>query len=180
MSRIGQQPISIPDGVTVTVTEGRVAVKGPKGELLFVLPEGIEVLQEGGELRVNPKKEDGSLQALWGTVRAIVANMVSGVHEGFEKKLEIHGVGYRAQVKGDTLELNVGFSHSVEIAAPKDVSFNVEKNIITVSGIDKAVVGEVAANIRKVRKPEPYKGKGIRYEGEQVRRKAGKKAATAE
>ena len=180
MSRIGQQLITLPSGVTVSTTDRQVSVKGPKGELSFLLPEGIEVVQEGSELTVKPRSEAGHLRPLWGTVRAVVANMVEGVNTGFQKKLEIHGVGYRAQVKGDTLELLVGFSHPVEIRAPKNIAFAVEKNVITVSGIDKAVVGEVAANIRKVRKPEPYKGKGIRYEGEQVRRKAGKKAAAGE
>ena len=177
MSRIGQQPIELPSGVTVNIKDRAVEVKGPKGTLSFVLPAGILVAQKENSLNVQPEHKD-SKKALWGTVRAVIANMVEGVHKGFEKRLEIHGVGYRAQVKGDTLELLVGFSHPVLIKAPDHVSFAVEKNLVTVSGIDKAQVGEVAANIRKVRKPEPYKGKGIRYEGETVRRKAGKKAAT--
>ncbi len=180
MSRIGQQPIEIPSGVTVVLDGRTVSVKGPKGELSLVIPSGVVVSQEGEELQVSPEGTGKHVAALWGTIRALIANMVRGVHEGFEKKLEIHGVGYRAQLKGDTLELSVGFSHSVEIVAPDGITFAVDKNTVTVTGIDKALVGEVAANIRKVKKPEPYKGKGIRYVGEQVRRKAGKKAAGTE
>jgi large subunit ribosomal protein L6 len=180
MSRVGAQPIQIPEGITVTVDARLVRVKGPKGELSHTLPSGITATVAHNEIRLGREKESRELSALWGTSRALVANMVHGVMEGFEKKLEVHGVGYRAQAQGDTLQLNIGFSHPVEVRAPNGITFGVEKNVITVSGIDKILVGETAAKIRKVRKPEPYKGKGIRYEGEVVRRKAGKKAAGAE
>lgn len=180
MSRVGSQPIPIPSDVTVTINDSHVHVKGPKGELEHTLPEGVAIEEKDEELVVSVKKETSQLKALWGTNRALIANMVEGVKEGFEKKLEIHGVGYRAEVAGITLKLNVGFSHVVEIEAPEGISFAVEKNVITVSGIDKVLVGETAARIRRVRKPEPYKGKGIRYQGEYVRRKQGKKAAAAE
>jgi len=180
MSRIGQKEIVLPSGVTASITEKSVTVKGPKGELGLNLPRGIMIEQKENLLLVRPKKQTGELKALWGTIRSLLANMVTGVSEGFVKKLEIHGVGYRAAAKGEMLELQVGFSHPVEIRAPKGIDFAVEKNVITVSGADKAMVGEMAAQIRKVKKPEPYKGKGIRYEGEHVRRKAGKKAATGE
>lgn len=180
MSRVGQKEIVVPQGVAVTVKESHVSIKGPKGELELKIPQGILVEQNGELLTVRPQKDKSEFNALWGTVRALISNMVMGVTEGFEKKLEIHGVGYRAQVKGETLELQVGFSHPIEIKAPEGIAFSVEKNVITVSGVDKALVGETAARVRKVKKPEPYKGKGIRYEGEYVRRKAGKKAATGE
>lgn len=179
MSRIGREPISLPNGVRVEMKERSVAVTGPKGELTFALPVGIDIEVTDGTLAVRQSASHRGTTALWGTTRAILAHMVEGVEKGFEKKLEIHGVGYRANVEGSTIVLAVGFSHPVRIEAPEGITFGVDKNIVTVSGIDKAKVGETAAVIRKVRPPEPYKGKGIRYMGEHVRRKAGKKAATA-
>jgi large subunit ribosomal protein L6 len=181
MSRIGRQPVPIPDGVTVTIAEQRVAVKGPKGSLELSVHPRIAVAQEGSQLVVAPKKgKEGTkgVDALWGLSRALLANLVTGVTKGFEKRLELHGVGYRAEAKGNTLTLAAGFSHPVDIAAPKGITFAVGKNVITVSGIDKHLVGETAATIRRVRPPEPYQGKGIRYVGEYVRRKAGKVVGT--
>jgi large subunit ribosomal protein L6 len=178
MSRIGKKLITIPHGVTVAVSGSTVSAKGPKGELSHTLPRDFSADVSEGTLRVIPPDRARS-RSLWGTQRALLANMIRGVHEGYEKRLEIQGVGFRAQGQGRTLTLNVGFSHPVEYAAPEGIEFSVEKNIITVSGIDKTLVGEVAASVRQIKKPEPYKGKGIRYVDEVVRRKAGKKAATA-
>jgi len=179
MSRIGKQPISIPDQVDVKINDDLIIVKGPKGELKQVLvPEIIIEIQEK-EIIIKPKKESGS-NALWGTYRALIANMIKGVVDGFEKKLIFEGVGYRAVVEGKKLVLNLGYSHPVEMNVPDGIEFKVEKNTITISGIDKQLVGEVAANIRDKRKPEPYKGKGIRYDGEIIRRKVGKKAIGTE
>jgi large subunit ribosomal protein L6 len=178
MSRIGKKEINIPSGVTITVSGNTVAAKGPKGELSYTMPRDFSAEVSENTLRVAPSPRVKS-SALWGTQRALIANMVKGVHEGYEKRLEIQGVGFRAQGEGRTLTLSVGFSHPVEYAAPEGIAFRVEKNIITVSGIDKRLVGEVAASVRQIKKPEPYKGKGIRYVDEVVRRKAGKKAATA-
>ncbi|BAU67069.1 ribosomal protein L6 signature 1 [Stanieria sp. NIES-3757] len=175
MSRIGKRPIPIPNKVTVDIKERYVSVKGPKGTLERELPSLVSVKQEGETLLVVP--EDGSRKARerHGLSRTLVANMVSGVADGFEKRLQIQGVGYRAQAQGKKLTLNVGYSKPVEMTMPDGIQVAVEKNTeITVSGIDKEVVGNVAAKIRAVRPPEPYKGKGIRYLGEVVRRKAGK------
>ncbi len=178
MSRIGKKPIALPDKVTINIANGLLMVKGPKGELSWQLPQGVNVLKEDNELKVKvgaagPKNKSS---AIWGTARSLIANMVTGVTEGYEKKLEIEGIGFRVQLQGDNLVLSVGFSHPVELKMPQGISAKVERNIITVSGVDKTLVGEVAANIRKIKKPEPYKGKGIHYLGETIRRKAGKKA----
>ena len=176
MSRIGRLPIESPKGVDLEVKGTHVRVKGPKGELTHTFPPVVDFNLENGVLTITPKTDEKFSRAMYGTSRAIIANMVTGVSEGFERVLEIHGVGYRAEMKGNTLVLNVGYSHSVEIEPPQDCSFEVagRNDQIIVRGIDKQVVGEITANIRKVRPPEPYKGKGIRYQGEYVRRKAGK------
>lgn len=179
MSRIGKKPIKIPSGVEVKIEGNVVTVKGPKGELKQEVRPEINVAQENGELLITPKKETKETNAFWGLTRALLANNLKGVSEGFEKRLEIEGVGYRANLEGDNLNLQLGFSHLVKIEAPEGIKFNVEKNAITVSGIDKGLVGQTAARIRAKKPPEPYKGKGIRYAGEQVRRKLGKKAASA-
>jgi large subunit ribosomal protein L6 len=177
MSRIGKQPIPIPDGVTVTIGSDRVDVKGPKGELSERIPRDIEVVQEDGELLVRRPTDRGEHRALHGLTRSLVANMVTGVTDGYAKTLEIQGVGYRAQKRGSDLELALGFSHPVPVKAPDGIEFEVpQPTRIVVRGISKQLVGEVAANIRKRRPPEPYKGKGIRYEGEYVARKVGKRA----
>lgn len=175
MSRIGKRPISIPQKVTITIAEQHVAVKGPKGELSRTLPPEVEVLQEGENLVVNRRNESRAARQRHGLCRTLVANMVEGVSQGFQRKLEIQGVGYRAQAQGRNLNLVVGYSHPVLIEPPEGIQFIVEGNTnITVTGIDKEIVGNIAAQIRAVRPPEPYKGKGIRYSGELVRRKAGK------
>jgi large subunit ribosomal protein L6 len=177
MSRIGKQPIPIPDGVTVTIGSGRVDVKGPKGELSERIPRDIEVVQQDGEVLVRRPSDRGEHRALHGLTRSLVANMVTGVTDGYAKTLEIQGVGYRAQKRGSDLELALGFSHPVPVKAPDGIEFEVpQPTRIVVRGISKQLVGEVAANIRKRRPPEPYKGKGIRYEGEYVARKVGKRA----
>lgn len=175
MSRIGKRSISIPGKVTVTINGQSIAVKGPKGELSRVLPDGVAVTQEGDTLVVARKDDSRTARERHGLCRTLVANMVEGVSQGFQKRLEIQGVGYRAQVQGRTLTLNMGYSHPVQIEPPEGVQFAVENNTnVMISGIDKEVVGNTAAKIRAVRPPEPYKGKGIRYAGELVRRKAGK------
>ena len=177
MSRIGRQPIPIPDSVTVRVEPDRVDVKGPKGELSERIPRDMEVVQEDGQLLVRRPTNRGEHRALHGLTRSLVANMVIGVTDGYAKTLEIQGVGYRAQKRGSDLELALGFSHPVPIKAPDGIEFEVpQPTRIVVRGISKQLVGEVAANIRKQRPPEPYKGKGIRYEGEYVARKVGKRA----
>ncbi len=177
MSRIGKQPIEIPDGVNVAVDPGRVTVNGPLGELTQKVPARITIDKEEGRLVVTRPTERGDDRALHGLTRSLVANMVDGVTKGFEKRLEIQGVGYRAALRGTALELNVGFSHSVVVDAPAGITFEVPTQTeIVVKGIDKQQVGEIAAEIRDVRPPEPYKGKGIRYAGEYVRRKVGKRA----
>jgi len=177
MSRIGKQPIPIPDGVTVTIGSGRVDVKGPKGELSERIPRDMEVVQQDGEVLVRRPTDRGEHRALHGLTRSLVANMVTGVTDGYAKTLEIQGVGYRAQKRGSDLELALGFSHPVPVKAPDGIEFEVpQPTRIVVRGISKQLVGEVAANIRKRRPPEPYKGKGIRYEGEYVARKVGKRA----
>jgi large subunit ribosomal protein L6 len=175
MSRIGKLPIAVPSGVEVTVSGQDVTVKGPKGTLHQTVPQPISVASENGTITVTRPDEEQENRALHGLSRALLANMVTGVSEGFAKKLEIVGVGYRVQARGSNLEFSLGYSHPIVIEPPEGIDFNVESPTrLTVSGIDKQRVGEVAANIRKLRKPEPYKGKGIRYEGEQVRRKVGK------
>ena len=180
MSRIGKQPIPVPEGVTVTIEPELVRVNGPKGELAERVVRDITIEQEDGQLVVKRPTDRGDHRALHGLTRSLVANMVQGVTEGYEKRLEIQGVGYRAALKGRDLELQVGFSHPVTVPPPEGIEFEVPAaNRIVVRGIDKQMVGEVAANIRKVRKPEPYKGKGIRYEGEIVKIKPGKAFAGA-
>jgi large subunit ribosomal protein L6 len=177
VSRIGKQPISLPDGVEIAIEPELVKVKGPKGELQERVNRDIAVKQENGEVVVTRPSDRGDHRALHGLTRSLIANMVEGVTNGFEKRLEIQGVGYRAQLQGNKLVLALGYSHPVEIDAPEGVDFEVpQPTRIVVRGISKQVVGEVAANIRKQRPPEPYKGKGIRYEGEYVARKVGKRA----
>src|SRR5262245_1838700 len=177
MSRIGNKPIDLPAGVSVSISPGRVMVNGPLGELSQQIPQRITVEQRDGELVVTRPTERGEDRALHGLTRTLVANMVEGVTKGFEKKLEIQGVGYRAGLRGTALELNVGFSHAVVKDAPLGITYEVPTPTeIVVKGINKQQVGQIAAEIRKVRPPEPYKGKGIRYEGEYVRRKVGKRA----
>jgi large subunit ribosomal protein L6 len=177
MSRIGKQPIPVPSGVTVSVDPGVVRVNGPRGELQQTVPRDIEIGQEDGVLNVRRPTDRAEHRALHGLTRSLVANMVEGVTNGFEKRLEIQGVGYRAQLRGRDLELALGYSHPVPIPAPDGIEFEVPiPTRVVIRGIDKQLVGEVAANIRKKRPPEPYKGKGIRYEGEYVQRKVGKRA----
>jgi large subunit ribosomal protein L6 len=176
MSRIGRKPIPVPSGVDVTVDGQHVVVKGPKGQLEHTIPEAISIVREGDDLVVTRPSDERDHRALHGLTRTLVSNMVTGVSDGFEKRLEIIGVGYRATSQGpDKLELALGFSHSVPVTAPDGITFEVPApTAITVKGIDKQLVGQVAADIRKIRKPEPYKGKGVRYAGEKVLRKAGK------
>jgi large subunit ribosomal protein L6 len=177
MSRIGKQPIPVPDGVTVSLGPGRVTVNGPKGELEQRVSTRMEIAETDGELTVSRPTDRGPDRAIHGLTRSLVANMVEGVTQGFEKRLEISGVGYRAKLAGKALELSVGFSHPVSIPAPDGIEFEVpQPTRVIVRGIDKQLVGEIASQIRRVRPPEPYKGKGIRYEGEYVRRKVGKRA----
>ena len=178
MSRIGRKPIPVPDGVTVALGPGRVTVNGPKGELEQIVSARMEVAEgEDGALTVSRPTDRPSDRAVHGLTRSLIANMVAGVTDGFEKRLEIQGVGYRAKLAGKALELSVGYSHPVSIAAPDGVDFEVpQPTQVIVRGIDKQVVGEIASQIRRVRPPEPYKGKGIRYEGELVKRKVGKRA----
>jgi large subunit ribosomal protein L6 len=177
MSRIGRKPVVVPDAVTVTVAPGNVAVKGPKGELTQTYSQDMTVSQEDGTILVARPTDRGEHRALHGLTRSLIANMVEGVTDGFEKRLEIQGVGYRAALKGKNLELALGFSHPVSIEAPEGIEFEVpQPTEIIVRGIDKQLVGQVAADIRKRRPPEPYKGKGIRYRNEQVLRKVGKRA----
>ncbi|HEY1354955.1 MAG TPA: 50S ribosomal protein L6 [Solirubrobacterales bacterium] len=177
MSRIGRKPISVPDSVTVEVAPGSVAVKGPKGELSQRLSSDMKVEQADGTVTVERPTDRGEHRALHGLTRSLIANMVEGVTEGFEKRLEIQGVGYRASLKGKSLEMALGFSHPVSIEPPEGIEFEVpQPTEVIVRGIDKQLVGQVAADIRKRRPPEPYKGKGIRYRDEHVARKVGKRA----
>jgi large subunit ribosomal protein L6 len=177
VSRIGKQPIPVPDGVSIEIASEQVRVKGPKGELSERINREMTVEQDDGAIVVRRPSDRGEHRALHGLTRSLIYNMVAGVTEGFEKRLEIQGVGYRAQLKGRNLELALGFSHSVPIEAPEGVEFEVPvPTQVIVRGISKQVVGETAARIRKQRPPEPYKGKGVRYEGEHVMRKVGKRA----
>jgi large subunit ribosomal protein L6 len=177
MSRIGRKPIAVPDAVTVELSPGSVAVKGPKGELNQRLSPEMTVEQSDGVVTVQRPTNRGEHRALHGLTRSLIANMVEGVTDGFEKRLEIQGVGYRAQLKGKNLELALGYSHPVSVDAPEGIEFEVpQPTEIVVRGIDKQLVGQVAADIRKRRPPEPYKGKGVRYRGEHVARKVGKRA----
>ncbi len=176
MSRVGKKPISIPAGAQLTVDGGVVKAKGPKGELAFVLHELVDVSIDGGALTVSPKNETQLARALWGTTRAQIANMVQGVTAGFERTLELVGVGYRAEMQGPDLKMALGYSHPVIVKAPKGVTISVTKPTeIKLAGSDKQVLGQVASELRAWRPPEPYKGKGVRYQGETVRRKEGKK-----
>lgn len=182
MSRIGKQPITIPSDVTVDIKNGTVTVKGSKGTLVFTPHARVHIKVDGATLTVERKSDEILDRSLHGLTRTLMANMIEGVTKGFSKRLEIQGVGYRATVQGTKLQLALGFSHQVDFPAPGGIIFEIDKekkNIITVSGIDKVLVGQVAANLRALRKPEPYKGKGIRYVGETIRRKAGKAATAA-
>jgi len=177
MSRIGRKPVSVPDAVTVEIAPGNIAVKGPKGELSQTLSPDMKVEQEDGVVTISRPTDRGEHRALHGLTRSLIANMVEGVTDGFEKRLEIQGVGYRAALKGKKLELALGYSHPVAIDAPDGIDFEVpQPTEVVIKGIDKQLVGQVAADIRKRRPPEPYKGKGIRYKDEQVLRKVGKRA----
>jgi large subunit ribosomal protein L6 len=177
MSRIGQKPITVPDGVEVDVKPGQVSVKGPKGELSVRVSPEMKVSKENGVVTVERPTDRGEHRALHGLTRSLIANMVEGVTDGFERRLEIQGVGYRAQLKGKSLEMALGYSHPVTVQAPEGIEFDVpQPTEVIVRGIDKQMVGEVAARIRKSRPPEPYKGKGVRYSGEHVARKVGKRA----
>jgi large subunit ribosomal protein L6 len=175
MSRIGRMPVVVPSGVDVTINGRDVIVKGPKGTLSLQVAVPIEVNHDGGVITVTRPSDEGEIRALHGLSRSLIANMVTGVTDGYSKTMEIVGVGYRVQARGRDLEFSLGFSHPVLVSPPEGVTFRVETPTrFVVEGIDKQQVGEVAANIRKLRKPDPYKGKGVRYSGEQIRRKAGK------
>lgn len=186
MSRIGKQPIKVPDNVEIKISADSILVKGPKGEISKNLHPDVVVEEKDNEILVKSRNDSKESRALWGTFRSLINNMVKGVKDGFEKVLVYEGIGFKSEVKADSsvesgkiLELNVGFTHPVKVVAPKGIDFKAEKNQITVSGIDKELVGQVAADIRKVKPPEPYKGKGIRYKDEVILRKAGKKAVAA-
>ncbi|MFN3515437.1 MAG: 50S ribosomal protein L6 [Phenylobacterium sp.] len=176
MSRIGKKAVPVPAGVTVTIEGQTVTVKGPKGQLAWTVAEEIEVKQEGAELLLSKREDTTRAQAMWGLSRTLVNNMVVGVTQGYERTLELVGVGYRAAMKGNALSMQLGFSHEVDVPPPAGISFATPKQTeIKISGIDKQAVGEIASKIRRLRPPEPYKGKGVRYAGETVRRKEGKK-----
>ncbi|MCC5997101.1 MAG: 50S ribosomal protein L6 [Oceanicaulis sp.] len=176
MSRLGKLPVEIPAGVSASVTAGVVSVKGPKGELTFSAPSNVRILQEDGALKVEPAENSRTAKAMYGTARARIKNMVAGVTKGFEKNLELVGVGYRAQMQGSDLKLALGFSHDVIYTPRKGITITVAKPTeIKIEGADSQAVGQTAAEIRRFRAPEPYKGKGVKYAGEQVRRKEGKK-----
>lgn len=179
MSKIGQLPVKLSKEVTVTINGQTVNITGPKGSLSLTLDKLVKVHEENGELIFAITKESKYAKSIWGTTRKLVDNIVKGVTEGWSKQLELVGTGYRSEVSGNTLILTVGYSHPIKIEAPKDVTFKVEKSIITVNGIDRQVVGQIAANIRGSRPPEPYKGKGVKYVNEVIRRKAGKAAKAA-
>lgn len=179
MSKIGKKPIEIPRGVNIKNEGGKIYVKGPKGELTKPVIEGISVIMEENLIKLSLKDDDKENLAKWGLQRALIANMIIGVTEGFEKVLEFQGVGYKANVKGKDLELGLGYSHPITIPGVENITFSVEKNFIKISGPDNELVGKMAAEIREKRPPEPYKGSGIRYKNEVIKRKAGKKAVTA-
>lgn len=181
MSRVGKQIIEIPDGVSITVDGLLVKVKGPKGELSHTVPECVHLKVEGSSAQVNiDNPQDRVQNVLWGTNTSLISNMVKGVKDGYTKQLEVNGVGYKVASSGQKLTLNIGFSHSIDFAIPQGIEAKIEKNLITISGIDKQQVGQIAAQIRKLRPPEPYKGKGIKYVDEIIRRKAGKTAVGGE
>lgn len=176
MSRLGKKPIEIPSNTEITISENTVAVKGPKGELMLTfLPKNVTITQEEAGIIVTPNNEEIFSRALWGTYASHLRNMIAGVHTPYVKKLLIEGVGYRAELKGDAVVMQLGFSHPVEMKVPKGLTVEIVKNEMTITGIDKELVGQFAAKIRSQKKPEPYKGKGIRYNDEIVRRKQGKK-----
>ena len=176
MSRIGKKAVTIPSGVTLTLEGQTVTVKGPKGQLAWTVADEIELRQDGADLIMSPRDDSKRAASMWGLSRTLVNNMVVGVTTGYEQTLELVGVGYRAAMKGQALSMQLGFSHDVDIPAPEGVTFAVPKQTeVKISGIDKQLVGETAAKIRRIRPPEPYKGKGVRYAGEKVRRKEGKK-----
>jgi len=179
MSKIGKLPINVPTNVTIEVTADKVSVKGPKGELVTTIPTGITVTREGEQLLVTRINDEKPVRALHGLVRSLVQNTIDGVVTGYTKTLEINGVGYKAEIQGNKIVLAIGFSHPVPIEILPGVEVKVDKNIVTVSGIDKQAVGQMAAVIRSHKKPEPYKGKGIKYSDEVIKRKAGKAAKTA-
>ncbi len=178
MSRIGKKEIKIPSGVEVKFQDSVLSVKGPKGELRMKVHELVDIKIDGDTAKVEPKDDSKFANALWGTFASHLQNMITGVTEGYSKKLLVEGVGYRVEQKGNKIELKIGFSHPVEVEVPEDLSAEVDskENSITISGIDKQKVGQFAADIRKIKKPEPYKGKGIRFEGEHILRKEGKRA----
>jgi large subunit ribosomal protein L6 len=177
MSRIGKQPVVLPNGVTATVNEGVVTVKGTKGELKQVLHNAVTITIDENAIIVSVKNSNDKKQrAIWGLMRSLIQNMVTGVTEGFSKKLQFNGVGYKVAVNGSKVNMSLGYSHPIEFPLPDGITAEVEKNFLTISGSDKHLVGETAAQIRKLRKPEPYKGKGIKYDTEIIRRKAGKAA----
>ncbi len=176
MSRLGKQPVTPPSGVDITFVDGVMTVKGPKGTLTQVMKPEVDISMDGSVVTLTPANQTKAALSLWGTYASIVRNLIQGVTEGFEKKLEIEGVGYRAEASGQKLTVNVGFSHPVIVEVPEGITATVEKNVITIAGIDKHAVGQFAANVRKIKEPEPYKGKGIRYQGEYIIRKQGKKA----
>jgi large subunit ribosomal protein L6 len=176
MSRIGKKPVAVPTGVTAKVEGQRVAVKGAKGELSFTVPDDVAVKFEDGAISVDPRNETKSAQAMWGMARSIISNLVTGVTTGYEKRLEITGVGYKAAVQGKNLQLSLGYSHDITFAIPAGVTITTPRPVeIAIAGIDKRQVGQVAAEIRGLRPPEPYKGKGVKYAGEFIFRKEGKK-----
>lgn len=179
MSRVGKKPIELPSGVTVGTNGSVVTVTGSKGTLSLTLRPEIDIAIEGSTVTVTPVRNTRATPAYWGMTRALIASLVEGVSKGFEKKLEIAGVGYRVTLDGANLQFAIGYSHPVRMEAPAGITFRVEKSVITVSGIDKELVGDVAAKIRKLKPPEPYKGKGIHYLGEVIRRKSGKKATAS-
>lgn len=180
MSRIGRKPIEIPEGVEVKIAEGKVSVKGPKGSLDFEFHPDMKVEISGKEVKVSVAEETKKTKALWGLTRMLVANMIEGVTKGYEKQLELQGVGFRMAVQQKNVNMALGFSHPVEVEIPEGLEAKIDKNILTVSGIDKQKVGQFAASVRALKKAEPYKGKGFRYVGEIVKKKAGKKAVGAE
>ncbi len=176
MSRIGKKPVAIPSGVTVTLDGQALTVKGPKGQLAWTVVDDIEIKHENNELVLSPRNDSKRARAMWGLSRTLVGNLVHGVTQGYEEVLELVGVGYRAALKGQNLNMQLGYSHDVDVPPPAGITFAVPKQTeVRVAGIDKQLVGEVAARIRRLRPPEPYKGKGVRYSGEKVRRKEGKK-----
>ena len=177
MSRIGKKPVSIPAGVQISLKDSNLAVKGPKGELKRVLPEGVKVAVDKSSVTITRESDEGPIRARHGLVRALINNMVEGVTKGFERKLEINGVGYKAEVAGQKLTMSLGYSHPINFELPKGISAKVDKNLIVLSGVDRELLGQTAAKVRSFRPPEPYKGKGIKYIEEFIKRKVGKTGA---